>query len=75
MNFTYMSKLFVFSKEVEGLEMIIKDLNLQKNFINLKSQIDNKKAKVFCLFCFPSYILGMSFNFYTSQVKLFLLTF
>ena len=49
-NKEYISKLFKFSNEVEGIEMRFKDENIEQKYIISNLEDDNKKSLLFCIF-------------------------
>ena len=52
----YISKIFGFSNEFEGIDMNFKDKNLEDNYFLSNKQIYHQKSKLFSLVCFLTYV-------------------
>ena len=72
MNFcdNYITRLFQFSNETEGIEMKFKDNNIEEKYIASNCENENKKTYIFCLFCFISYLISIIGLFVLNQFRL-----
>ena len=73
MNFSskkYMSRLFGFSDDVEGVNMTFKDKKLEKKYIISNIANEYQKSKIYCIFCVISYILLILLSLFINSWKI-----
>ena len=70
-NKKYISKLFKFSDQVQGIEMSFEDKNIEGIFLISNWQNDTKKLKIFLLFNVIFYICAIAQNLIKNNYLLF----
>ena len=65
----YMSKLFKFSNEVQGIEMRFIDENIEQQYFTSNCKDEDKKSLIFFISSILIYILGLCINLARSGFK------